>query len=260
MVMELAKLKKPALPVKWDYDESVQKVKKIIYKWKNLTEDMANELWIAREKLSLKPGNQPRNTVGRFRPTDKNWDTYCEDIGQIRQRVNEWLARWFDESLTGKMTGNAENYTPAHIIDKVRIVLGEIDLDPASCAYAQKTVKAKKYYTQENNGLDKTWGGRVFLNPPYGASDIKDFTNKLIDELPNIEAAILLTNDQTDTDWWQKCAINANVIFLPDGRLHFYTPTKEETSPTNGQTFFYYGDSESKFKEIFNWGLLVKVL
>lgn len=260
--MELAKFKKPALPVKWDYETSVKRVKGHIYKWKNLTEDIALDLWIARELLSKvgNPNFKSKNTIGIIIPIDNNWSEYCKEIGSSRQVVNSWLARWFDESMASKLTGNAENYTPAHIIDKVRMVLGEIDLDPASCKMAQKIVKAKKFYTQENSSLDKSWGGRVFLNPPYGATDIKNFTNKLIEELPNIDSAILLTNDQTDTDWWQKCAVNANVIFLPDGRLRFYTPTKEETSPTNGQTFFYYGDNENKFKEVFNWGLLVKVL
>lgn len=45
-------IQKPGLPSKWDYDKSVKKVKQQIYKWKNLTIEMANELWIAREILS----------------------------------------------------------------------------------------------------------------------------------------------------------------------------------------------------------------
>jgi hypothetical protein len=34
----------------------------------------------------------------------------------------------------------------------VREVLGEIDLDPASCADANKIVRAKQFFTQEDNG------------------------------------------------------------------------------------------------------------
>ncbi len=60
-----------------------------------------------------------------------------------------------------------EWYTPPEIIELVRTVLGEIDLDPASCIEAQRTVMAKRFYTKHNDGLCQKWLGRVFLNPPY---------------------------------------------------------------------------------------------
>lgn len=46
-----SKLEPPVIPQDWDYDQSVKKVRQVIYKWKNLTEELANELWVAREKL-----------------------------------------------------------------------------------------------------------------------------------------------------------------------------------------------------------------
>jgi hypothetical protein len=38
-----------------------------------------------------------------------------------------------------------ERYTPPEYLDRVRAVLGDIDLDPASSEIAQETVKAKHY-------------------------------------------------------------------------------------------------------------------
>lgn len=255
--MELAKFKKPALPVKWNYEVSVKHTKSHIYKWKNLTEDIARELWIARQKLSIQGARTDLTSEGKFR----SWSEYCEEIGSSRQVVNTWLKGWFDESMGGKLTGNAENYTPAPIIDKVREVLGEIDLDPASCEMAQEIVQAKTYCTKESDGLSMSWGGCVFLNPPYGMPQIREFTDKLIESLPDIKSAILLTNDQTDTLWWQKCAINAQVICMPSGRISFYTPTKGKTAPLNGQTFFYYGNEEKKFKKEFSgYGLMLRAI
>jgi len=61
-----------------------------------------------------------------------------------------------------------EWYTPHRYIEGVRRVLGEIDLDPASCEFANRTIKAKCYYTEQDNGLAREWPGRVFCNPPYG--------------------------------------------------------------------------------------------
>src|SRR5262245_14805307 len=47
-------------------------------------------------------------------------------------------------------TGVPEWYTPARLIEAGRAVLGDIDLDPASSDIAQKTVRAKEYFTLEN--------------------------------------------------------------------------------------------------------------
>ena len=59
----------PVVPDNWDYDISVEKTKTFFYKWKNLTDDIKEELWIAREKLSVDPhisgGMRGRNKSSR---------------------------------------------------------------------------------------------------------------------------------------------------------------------------------------------------
>ena len=47
----VTKLSPPKIPKSWNYNASVKKTKRIVYKWKNLTEELAKELWIAREIL-----------------------------------------------------------------------------------------------------------------------------------------------------------------------------------------------------------------
>lgn len=61
---------------------------------------------------------------------------------------------------------SVEHYGPPHLMDRVRAVMGGIDLDPASCAQANAIVQATTYYSE--NGLEKPWHGRVYLNPPGG--------------------------------------------------------------------------------------------
>lgn len=64
--------------------------------------------------------------------------------------------------------------TPLYIIEMVRKVLGEIDLDPATTEFANKErIKAKKFFTAQDDGLSKLWGDfdkpvSVYLNPPGG--------------------------------------------------------------------------------------------
>jgi len=257
-MLEAMDIPKPQIPKHWNFEDADKGFDKYIYKWRRLTIDVISELWVFYQKLA-RPGK--RTDLGANAPGWQEWlnsKGICKDTPIRHFKSLGWLP---SDSLVGKLTGNAENYTPPPVIEKVKEVLGKIDLDPASCEKAQKAIKAKTYYTEENDGLVKPWKGCVFLNPPYGMPQIRDFTDKLITELPNIKDAILLTNDQTDTKWWHKCAINARLICLPLGRINFYTPDKEKTSPTNGQTFFYFGDKKDKFREVFSeLGLIVKVL
>ena len=79
----------PTVPDNWDYDTSVEKTKTFIYKWKNLTDDIKEELWIAREMLS-KPGVRTDLTSEQ---KFQGWDNYCKEIGTSRQVVNRWLEK-----------------------------------------------------------------------------------------------------------------------------------------------------------------------
>lgn len=119
---ELIVIEEPQLPVKWNYKDSVKKVLGCIYKWKNLTAEMAQELWVAREILAQKPDFRGRESSGTFVPVDKNWTTYCKEIGSCRRVVNRWLNHWFPR-ISGDRKSENE---PESIITKVRETLGEI--------------------------------------------------------------------------------------------------------------------------------------
>ena len=173
----------------------------------------------------------------------------------VTMKKNHFIVRYsapISKNLVEKHRGDQENYTPEYIIEACRSVMGSIDLDPASCEYAQRVVKATQFFTEKENGLEQDWYGNVFLNPPYQMPLIEQFVNKLIQELSRMNAAILLTNNNTDTKWFLKAAQNAQMICFTKGRIHFYTKEKEETQPTNGQAFFYYGNNEMKFREVFS--------
>jgi len=114
---------------------------------------------------------------------------------------------------------------------------------------AQKTVKAGTFHTKDDNGLLFPWSGNVFLNPPYKQPDVAEFVGKLCKEYESgdVEQAVLLTNNNTDTDWWQIAAKTAAVICFTDGRIRFYNAAGDWSSPTNGQTFMYFGRRRKGF-------------
>jgi hypothetical protein len=82
----------PTLPAKWDYAKSVKKVKAVVYKWKNITQELAHELWIAREMLSTPAWN--KKSDGTNVPP-QTWAQFCTDIGVSKRTVNRWLADAF---------------------------------------------------------------------------------------------------------------------------------------------------------------------
>jgi len=150
--------------------------------------------------------------------------------------------------------GQSEWYTPAKYVELAQEAMGGIDLDPATCDFAQKTVKAKRYFTAEDDGLSRKWSGRVFLNPPYKQPLCKQFVGKLCDEIGagHVVDAILLTNDQTDTHWWHHAVSLAAAVCFLKGRIHFYNEhAGEVAAPTNGQTFCYFGPRPAKFAKVF---------
>jgi ParB family chromosome partitioning protein len=101
-------------------------------------------------------------------------------------------------SLAEHLSTSNEHYTPAEIMEPARAVLGHIDLDPASCAVANETVRAAHTLTLAEDGLSVPWFGRVFLNPPggrdAGRSVQKQWWRKLAAEyeLGRVQAAVYL--------------------------------------------------------------------
>lgn len=176
--------------------------------------------------------------------------------GKVSELTTSRMLKAIDE-FNGKIpveifTGNNENYTPDNILDLVNKLYGQIDLDPASSDLAQKKVNAKTYYTIKDDSLNKKWFGKVFLNPPYSSKEISQFIEKLINSLNDIKEVILLTNNNTDTRWFLKAVENCNIALFTKGRINFYTKDIEKTSPTNGQTIFYFGHRKEDFKQIFS--------
>jgi phage N-6-adenine-methyltransferase len=146
-------------------------------------------------------------------------------------------------------TGDNIWNTPPDYITLVRNVLGEIDLDPATNAVAQEWIKARKFYTEQDDGLTKDWTGRVWLNPPYSQPDIHRFVEKLVAEVSSgrVTEAVLLTHNYTDTRWFHLAESKAALICFTRGRIAFTDIDGAKASPTQGQALFYYGTREELF-------------
>ena len=155
-------------------------------------------------------------------------------------------------------SGNNEWYTPPEFIEAARLVMGSIDTDPASCDYANLTVKAKTYYTIETDGLAHLWTGNVWMNPPYAEPLIGQFTSKLVDYYidKHVRSAIVLVNNATETEWFQRLTDEASACMFPKTRIKFMNAQGKRTgAPLQGQAFVYFGPDPYGFAAIFGeWG------
>lgn len=160
-------------------------------------------------------------------------------------------------------SGNNEWYTPAEYIEAARKVLGRIDLDPASSAIANHTVKATIFYTAEDDGLAQEWKGSVWMNPPYAGDLVGRFVAKLVCHIEqyDVREAIVLVNNATETAWFQELAIEASAIVFPRGRIRYLRPDGlPDATGLQGQAFVYIGQNEEVFLAEFarfGWGAII---
>ena len=142
-------------------------------------------------------------------------------------------------------------YTPLHIVDLVKRVLGEIDLDP--CADDGKHIPSQLHYTAKDDGLSKPWHGRIFFNPPYSCPGkwvawfLQEYAALRVTE------AIALLPAATDTNWLSPVLKTQPVCFWK-GRIKFldenYKPMRQGARQSH--VLVYWGENWQKFKEVFN--------
>ena len=178
-------------------------------------------------------------------PTQTDFIRYCGADGNIKTNQNKGVVEW---------------YTPAEYIEAARKVMGSIDVDPATNDFAQKTVDAATHYTAKDDGLSQDWAGTVWMNPPFKMPEVAQFIAKLCEavETGDVPQAVVVTNNNTDTKWWHRAAEASSAICFTRGRVKWYNAAQPDCSPTNGQTFFYFGSRAKTFAKVFSdFGLVV---
>ena len=179
-----------------------------------------------------------------------------EKINEIKASFKEPATKMlFDNAHVAYNSGENEWYTPPQYIEAARKTMGGIDLDPASSDKANEIVKANQYYTAEQNGLEKEWFGKVWLNPPYSQPLVDYFTAKLKDELVenHVQQACVLVNNATETKWLSRLLkICVGVCFIK-GRIKFIDKNgKPGDAPLQGQVILYFGKNKMEFNNNFN--------
>ena len=106
--------------------------------------------------------------------------------------------------------------TPRWILD----ALGEFDLDPC-CPPEMPWRTAKRMIHQPEDGLIAEWSGRVWMNPPYGRTEIIPWMQKMASHGNGVS----LIFARTETSWFQRWVFEeARAIHFIGRRVRFCLP------------------------------------
>lgn len=191
--------------------------------------------------------------------------------GELRERYGDKVtAEKVREAVKDKMGGasqpmeitvfshrSVEYYTPVGILAAAREVLGAFDLDPASCAEAQVNVQAAHFYTAEDNGLSKTWEGRIWLNPPYGIANGQSnqalWSQRLAAEhrAGRVSEAILLVKAALGYRWFEQLFRDWPVCFVRERISFIQGDGDDDGQSKQGTALVYFGPNFIKFARVF---------
>jgi hypothetical protein len=143
--------------------------------------------------------------------------------------------------------------TPPNIIKE----LGEFDLDPCS-PINRPWETAKQHFTIEDNGLDREWVGRVWLNPPYGL-EASEWLNKMVVHGDGVVLIFARTETKMFFDHvWE----NADALLFFKGRLYFHHVNGDRAKANAGapSVLIAYGKENVKaLEKVSEWGKLIKL-
>ncbi len=151
---------------------------------------------------------------------------------------------------------SVENYTPRKIWERAGLIMGGIDVDPASDP--DHNIPAAIHFIRRDDGLSQEWPGRVWLNPPFGRGIEKWFEKLALEfrEGRTTEAVVL---------WKAALETGAMRILVsipeyrysavPRKRISYLTGEQKKRGGGDSATFttmlHYFGPNGTRFTEVF---------
>lgn len=103
-------------------------------------------------------------------------------------------------------------YTPPSLFEDMGV---EFDLDVAAPPGGVPWIPAKRYFTENDDGLTQPWEGFVWCNPPYSAP------TRWLDKLASHGDGIILVRADLSSGGYFRAFSRADWLHVPSGRLQF---------------------------------------
>jgi len=130
--------------------------------------------------------------------------------------------------------------TPRYVLEPVRLLLGDIALDP--CTEPDNPTHALRFYTPPQDGCTLPWDApTVFVNPPYGQAKER-WVVKAINE-GHRRKVILLIPARGETQSFQIALARCISVVMLRGRLLFGQPRANghQEAASHGSALFGFG-------------------
>ena len=127
-----------------------------------------------------------------------------------------------------------EWYTPPEVFARLDM---DFDLDPASPIGGLAWIPANRYYSIHDDGTRAEWRGAVWLNPPYGPS-CPLFVDRMIEH----GNGVMLVAGRTETRWFQRAAMAADLVAFARDRIHFIRQDGLQARSSFASVFMAFGD------------------
>lgn len=115
------------------------------------------------------------------------------------------------------------------------------------CA-SKDNAKCEKFYTREDNALDKEWSGVCWMNPPYG-SGILQWIRKAYQSSLKGAVVVCLLPSRTSTRWFHDYCIKGEIRFLRK-RIHF--GGHKSAAPFGTMIVIFRPDVKPVFKSVYD--------
>lgn len=118
-----------------------------------------------------------------------------------------------------KSSKTDEHHTPEWILSFAREAMNvdQFYLDPATTT--DNPTKAKRIYTEEDNGLNFDWRGDVWVNPPFSLN--KEFALKVANDKNVYNQCIYLAKADFRTRWSKTLLSNADHMIIINDYVKF---------------------------------------
>lgn len=170
--------------------------------------------------------------------------------------------RSLNYSRTSKSSLSVDYGTPLDFFSKLNDIF-HFEFDP--CAFDTNTLQMHKFYTKEDDGLNRQWYAcSTFINPPFGKNNgIIKWIRKMrgtAEKYPNYPLVMLLPA-RLETHWFQDYIWTPNYaymrgehIYVIKGRLKF---VNEERNPMKyshivGSLLWMINISEEQLEKVTN--------
>ncbi len=166
----------------------------------------------------------PRQRLSEFRKLAEIPENDFRERIEVAKAKEEKIT--YNKILRGdwyQMSETPEWETPRWLFD---ILDAEFHFELDVCA-SHENHKCPRYFTKEDNGLNQSWNGVCWMNPPYGKV-IRNWLEKANYAAINGSTVVCLVPANIETRWWWQNCIQGEVRFFP-GRLKFVSHNFKST-------------------------------